>query len=264
MVMNIELIKSNSLDLFKIYIPNLFLYLEDVEIEKYIDNSIKMTLERDGEKSNANFLKSFFMLANEHKKNNENTIRNEFLYFNSLLGDFYKIIPSRKKFRGLLLSSIFDYNQNSILNAMSEIAVCIEQSKTNRFVAYERKISNGKYIDFEFSNIETGEITHVDVVSIHFNPKKYENREGFKSVILKRITDKFNSKTIELIDNEKCKIYIYPIIHYLELKIIKKNISFIKTIGNSKKYSFNSFTPMFFGSIEKSYKLLSIDEISRW
>jgi hypothetical protein len=264
MVMNIELIKSNSLGLFKIYIPNLFLYLEDVEIEQYIDNSIKMTLKRDGEKSNANYLKSFLMLAHEHKKNKENIIRNEFFYFNSLLGDFSKIIPSRKKFRDLLLSSIFDYNQNSILNAMSEIAVCIEQSKTNKFVAYERKISNGKYIDFEFSNIATGEIILVDVVSIHFNPNKYENKEGFKSVILKRITDKFNSKINKLTEEEKHKIFIYPIIHYLDLKITKENSSFIKTIGNSKKYPFNSFTPKFFGAIRNSYQLLSIDEIEKW
>ena len=203
------------------------------------------------------------MLVHEHKFQNENVVRKEFEYFNILLGEFSKIAPNKKKFKGLLLSAIFNYDQNSFLNAISEIAVCIELTKTNEFLNYEKKMNNGKNIDFEFLNNKTNEEFYVEVFSIHFNPLKYEDPRGFKSKINKNIKDKFDLKTIGLSNNLKQKVFIFPVIHYLTIPIVKENVEFLNEIktSNSNDLSYNSFTPKFFGSIGTSYSLLSVEEI---
>ncbi|MFS4467531.1 hypothetical protein [Maribacter sp. 2210JD10-5] len=261
--MNIKLIKQNTLSILKTYVPNLLIYLSETEIESFIDKSLDFTNGKEVAKMNGNFLVSFFLLVREHKENKSSVIRNEFEYMNYLLGKFNEVNPNSRAFKNFLIAVIYDFRQNGFLHALGEISACLTLLDYDcKFSTYEKKITNGKSIDFEFIKKDGNPILF-DVVTINFDSSKYENPKGLQSLVCKRISDKFNNKTDSLEESDKENIYIFPIFSGLTIDIIKENKMFLNNIDSDVCPSkFNCFEAHIFANLDSQYfNLFTTNEI---
>ena len=250
---------ENGTGLVRMYLPNLFNFISDKEFEKYLRKSYKHSEKQNFETLN-NFLSTFFMLVEEHRINTSSEIRNEFGYFNFLLGKF-KEFENNKNFKSLILATLYNFEFNNFKHVLGEIAAYVDLSREANFVKYERKFDNGKSLDFHF---EMGKQNfYIDVVNIDFEEEKYE-KENFQKFLDRRILQKFESKSINLKDEAKERIVIYPILHGFTVEIIKEQEEYLKSIHISSfsKNSFQCFEPKCFGNIQGTFfKLFSIDEI---
>ena len=139
---------EKSIGLIKTYCPNLFLFLNEREFTTFLSKAIELTEKNNGRTPNNNFIVTFFKLLNEHKSNKSNEIRNEFGYFNYLLGEFAKY-ENKKEFKNLLLGVLYNFKSNNFHHTLGEIAVCLDLSLKHKFEKYERILDNQKSIDFE-------------------------------------------------------------------------------------------------------------------
>jgi hypothetical protein len=261
--MNINLIKQNSLGTLKLYCPNLFYYISDKDFLLFIDKAIRHTYPKGGTDKN-NFIVTFFKLVNEHKLNDSNEIRNEFAYFNFLLGKSIQIGINQTKFRDLIISTLYNFELNNFLNAIGEIAALLDISNGYKFINYEVPLPNGKNVDFQLESASTKININVDVSNIYHDTDRYENEKNFETFIRKRLHDKYTAKTNDLPETEKNKVYIFPIIHGLTIKIIQSNSEFLIDINKSSTQyanSFQSFSPRVFANMGGLYYgLFSIPE----
>jgi hypothetical protein len=106
------MIIDNSIEMIKRYLPNLFKYLSEKEFEVFINKAFNHTKEFGGGTPNNNFIVTFFKLIEEHNSNKSNDIRNEFGYFNHLLGEFLKY-SDQKEFKNLLLGCLYNFKRNN-------------------------------------------------------------------------------------------------------------------------------------------------------
>lgn len=100
------------------------------------------------------------------------------------------------------------------LNSYAEFLAVLRllESDSYELISFEKPISNGKRIDFELKNKQTGEWALVDVVSVHVPNKKAINRDLLRLTLDTKLDDKFSSKTEGLI--KKDGIYILPILWF--------------------------------------------------
>jgi hypothetical protein len=104
---------------------------------------------------------------------------------------------------------------------------------------------------------------YIDVVNIDFEANKYEIG-NFQNFLNRRLLQKFESKSINLSDEIKSQIVIYPILYGFTVEIIKEQEDYLKAIRFSRlnDVGFQCFEPNCFGNIQGTfYKLFSIDEI---
>jgi hypothetical protein len=258
-----ETIIKNSTYLFQRYIPNLLSLLTENEFLNFIEKSYTFTVINDGKTANKNFLATFLMLAEEEAKNESQEIRNEFGYFNFLLGEFAKI-KKNNEFKNLILSVVNNFENNDFKNVLGEIAVCLFLSNNFELLKYERVQQNKKSIDFEFKDAN-GNTFLVEVLNIEYNSAKYEKGNLFEKFICGRLESKFNEKSIDLSVLDKNKILIFPIIHGFSIEIVRENIMFLTTINKKcfLKDGFKSFNPMSFAKVQGTYfSLFTMEEIA--
>jgi len=252
---------DNSIGMIKRYLPNLFEYLSEKEFEVFINKAFEHTGKFNGGTPNNNFIVTFFKLIEEHKSNKSNDIRNEFDYFNYLLGEFLKY-NNQKEFKNLLLGCLYNFERNNFHHSLGEIAVCLNLSEQAEFIKYEQTLSNGKSIDLVFSKKEEEKI-YVDVVTIDYDKSRYE-KDHFESFLDKRIKDKFESKAIDLVIEQKKEIYVFPILSGFTNEIIKEQAEYLININNStlEKNNYQSYSPRAFGNIQGTFfSLFSIEQI---
>lgn len=251
---------ANGIGLVKTYLPNLFEYISEKDFEQYLRKSYNYSEENGGGTPYNNFLVTFFKLIEEHYTNSSFEIREEFGYFNFLLGKF-KEFGNPKNFRSLILSTLNNFKSNNFKHVLGEIAACVNISNKANFVKYETVFDNGKSIDFHFE-MEKQDF-YIDVVSFDFNSKKYE-KEKFKKFLDGRLLQKFEYKSKKLSDDLKKRIVIYPILYGFTIEIIKEQEEYLKSIHLARfdKIGFQSFEPKCFGNIQGTFfNLFSIDEI---
>lgn len=254
---------DNSEKLFQLYIPNLLSLLSESEFLSFLEKSYSFVTLNDGKIRNSNFLATFLMLIQEVANNDSEEIRNELGYFNHLLGEFAKV-QKNKEFRNLVLSVINNFDKNDFKNVLGEIAVCLTLSQKSELLKYERVLENNKSIDFEFKDIN-GEIFLVDVLNIEYNSAKYEKGKPFEKFICGRLETKFNEKSINLNEESKKRLVIFPIIYGLTIEIVRENEAFLTTISKNRfpKDGFNSFNPMSFAKVQGTYfSLFTMEEIA--
>lgn len=252
---------ANGVGLMKVYLPNLFLYISEKEFELFLQKAHQHSTKNGGGTPNNNFLATFFMLVDEHYTNNSNDIRNEFGYFNFLLGEFQKF-ENGKKFKSLILAAIYNFKSSSFKHILGEIAACIDLSIKADFVQYEKVLDNGKSIDFHFKHSQNQDF-YIDVVNIDFNIEKYE-KENFKKFLDGRLLQKFEDKSANLDNHVKNQIIIYPILYGFTPEIIKDQEDYLKLIHLTRypTAGFQSFDPKLFGNIQGTFfNLFSIDQI---
>ena len=134
-----------------------------------------------------------------------NIINDIFLDLSSSLNDHEKQLLKSN------IKNILKSDNNNWRNFFGEIAVINNILQTNLYelIGIEKR-SNGKPIDFLIKEKYTGEISIVEVVSIHLDTKKVEsNIESIKKFITYRINQKFNSKSCE---DSKSNFYLIPIL----------------------------------------------------
>lgn len=251
---------ANGIGLMKMYLPNLFEFISENEFEQYLRKSYNHSEEHGGGTPYNNFLVTFFKLIEEHYTNSSSEIRNEFGYFNFLLGKF-KEYGNARDFKNLILSSLNNFKANNFKHILGEIAACVDLSNKGKFIKYERVLENGKSLDFHFQ-MENQDF-YIDVVNIDFDASKYE-KENFQKFLDGRLLQKFESKSINLSDETKTQIVIYPILYGFTVEIIKEQEEYLKAIHLSRfpKVGFQSFEPKCFGNIQGTFfNLFSIDEI---
>jgi len=252
---------ENSIRLINKYCPNLFLYINQSEFTEFLYKAIKHTKSNKDGTPNNNFIVTFFKLLEEHKVNNTNEIRNEFTYFNHLIGEFQKY-GNKREFKNLLIGVLYNFNTNNFLHILGEIAICLSLCQKYTFKKYERVLENNNSIDFEFTN-ENGEIILVDVFTINFNKEKYE-KEKFKIFLDNRLKTKFQSKTKDLNLVTKENIFVTPILSSFTIDIIKEQSEYLKIVSRStiERNGFQTFPPKVFGNIQGTFfSLFTIDEI---
>jgi hypothetical protein len=245
-----------------LYIPNLLSLLSESEFLSFLEKSYSFSVLNDGKTRNCNFLATFLMLVEEVAKNDSEEMRNEFGFFNYLLGEFAKI-QKNKEFKNLVLSVINNFDKNDFKNVLGEIAVCLILSNKSELLKYERILENNKSIDFEFKDIN-GEVFLVDVINIEYNSAKYEKGKPFEKFICGRLDAKFNEKSINLNEDKKNRLFIFPIIHGLTIDIVRENETFLTTIYKKRfpKDGVNSFNPMSFAKVQGTYfSLFTMEEI---
>jgi hypothetical protein len=255
-----ETIITNGIGIMKIYLPNLFEFISEKEFEQYLRKSYNHTEELGGGTPYNNFLVTFFRLIEEHKTNSSLDIRNEFGYFNFLLGKF-KEIGKSKNFKDLILATINNFEVNNFKHILGEIAACVDFNNKAKFVKYESILKNGKSLDLHFE-MENHDF-YIDVVSIDFDLSKYE-KENFQKFLDGRLLQKFECKSVNLEDEVKMHIIIYPILYGFTVEIIKEQEEYLKSIHHSRfsKNGFQSFEPKCFGNIQGTFfNLFTIDEI---
>lgn len=255
-----DTIIANGIGMMKMYLPNLFEYISEKEFEQYLRKSYKHSEEHGGGTPYNNFLVTFFKLIQEHHTNISSDIRNEFDYFNFLLGKF-KEFGKVKDFKNLILSTLNNFKANNFKHILGEIAACVDLSHKANFVKYERVLENGKSLDFHFETEKHD--FYIDVVNIDFEASKYE-KENFQKFLDGRLLQKFESKSINLSDEAKTRIVIYPILYGFTVEIIKEQEEYLKSIHLARfpKIRFQSFEPKCFGNIQGTFfNLFSIDEI---
>lgn len=253
-----EQMVKNGINIMNIYIPNLFLFLKEKDIENFLRKSHKHT--GGIGTANNNFIVTFFMLIEEISENKSKIIRNEFGYFNFLLGKFNEI-GNNKKFKELINASLNNFSSNNFKHILGEIAACVDITAKGDFVQYEKILENGKSLDFHFRKEKLD--FYIDVVNIDFDAKKYE-KENFQKFLDRRLKQKFEDKSINLSNELKTQIIIYPILYGFTLEIVKEQEEYLKSIHLSKyhKNGFQSFEPRSFGNIQGTFfNLFSIDEI---
>lgn len=258
-----QTIIENSKKLFQLYIPNLLSLLTENEFLSFIEKSYTFTILNDGKTANGNFIATFLMLVEEVAKNESQEIRNELGYFNYLLGEFAKI-EKNKEFKNLVLAVINNFEKNDFKNVLGEIAVCLVLSNKAELLKYESVQQNNKSIDFEFKDVD-GDTFLVEVLNIEYNSTKYEKGNPFEKFICGRLETKFNEKSIALNDNDKNRIWIFPIIHGFSIEIVRENILFLTTINKKcfPKDKFNSFNPMCFAKVQGThFNLFTMEEIA--
>lgn len=252
---------ENSIGLINKYCPNLFQFLDEKEFIKFLSKAIEHTEKNNGKTTNNNFIVTFFKLMNEHKLNKSNDIRNEFRYFNYLLGKFTNY-ENIKEFKNLLLSVLYNFKSNNFHHTLAEIAVCLDLSLKNKFKKYERILENQKSLDFEFIDAD-GKYILIDVLTIDYNKDRYE-KEKFKAFLDGRLQAKHKDKSKDLDVITKNKIYVFPILSGCTVEIIKEQSEYLKNISSStiEKEGFQTFPPRVFGNIQRAFfNLFTIDEI---
>lgn len=254
---------DNSIGMIKLYLPNLFNYLTKKEFETFITKAICHTEKFNGGTPNNNFIVTFFKLIEEHRTNKSNDIRNEFGYFNYLLGEFSKY-SNQKEFKSLLLGALYNFERNNFHHSLGEIGVCLDLNQQADFLKYEQTLTNGKSIDFVFSTNE-GKTIYVDVVTIDYDKSRYE-KDKFESFLNKRIADKFKSKSIGLDTELQKEIYVFPILSGFTNEIIKEQAEYLLNINNStlEENEYQSFSPKAFGNLQGTFfSLFSIEQIEK-
>jgi hypothetical protein len=252
---------SNSIGIAEEYFPNLFNYLSKGDFETFIKKAYEHTAKFNGGTPNNNFIVTFFKLLEEHDRNESNAIRNEFGYFNYLLGEFSNY-SNQKEFKSLLIGALYNFEKSDFHHSLGEIGACLDLSRERIFKKYEQPLANGKSIDFVFSS-KDGSSIYVEVLNIDYNKSRYE-KEKFQLFLDKRLSDKFSSKSIGLDSETKKKIYIYPILNGFTTQIIKEQSEYLRNITKAsiEKNSYQSFSPKSFGNIQGTFfNLFSIDEI---
>lgn len=252
---------ENSIGLIKLYFPNLFIYLNEKKFITFLSKAIEHTKKIDGGTPNNNFIVTFFKLIEEHKSNKSKDIRNEFGYFNYLLGEFAKY-GNKKEFKNLLLGVLYNFESNNFHHTLGEIGACLDLSLKNTFQKYERILDNGKSIDFEFAN-DIGETLYIDVLTIDYDKKRYE-KENFKAFLDNRLKVKFENKSKNLGSEIKSKIFVFPILSGFTIDIIKEQSEYLKNVSNStiEKEGFQTFPPRAFGNVQGTFFILfTIDQI---
>lgn len=252
---------EKSIGLIKTYCPNLFLFLNEREFTTFLSKAIELTEKNNGRTPNNNFIVTFFKLLNEHKSNKSNEIRNEFGYFNYLLGEFAKY-ENKKEFKNLLLGVLYNFKSNNFHHTLGEIAVCLDLSLKHKFEKYERILDNQKSIDFEFID-GNGESMLIDVLTIDYKKERYE-KEKFKAFLDGRLRVKLEDKSKDLDSDTKNKIFVFPVLSGLTIEIVKEQSEYLKNVSNStiEKDGFQIFPPRAFGSVQGTFfSLFTIDEI---
>ena len=200
------------------------------------------------------------MLVEEINDNKSEDMRNLFGYYNFLLGKF-NVKGNNKKFKELINASLNNFSADNFKHILGEIAACEDISSKAEFVKYEKTFENKKSLDFHFKN--GNDDFYIDVVNIDFNATKYE-KENFKKFLNRRLLQKFEDKSINLNDELKNQIIIYPILHGFTVEIVKEQEEYLKSIHLAKyhKNGFQCFEPRLFGNIQKTFfNLFSIDQI---
>lgn len=249
----------NGLGIMKLYLPNLFEYISDKDFEKYLRGAFKYSKDNQDAIIN-NFSISFLSLVKEHKLNKSFVVRNEFGYFNYLIGQAYQF-ENVKEFKSLIISSINNPVSNNFKHILGEIAACIDINDNLKFIKYEKKLENGKSIDFHFHS-ENNDL-YVDVLNIDIDSAKYE-KESFQKFLNQRLLQKFENKSNLLTVEIKNQIIVFPILYGLTAKIIHEQAEYLKSIQYTKfdKDKFQSYSPKCFGNIQGTFfKLFSIDEL---
>lgn len=252
---------ENSIGLINKYCPNLFLFLNEKEFTIFLSKAIEHTEKNNGGTPNNNFIITFFKLINEHKSNDSNDIRNEFSYFNYLLGEFASY-ENKKEFKNLLLGVLYNFKSNNFHHTLGEIAVCLDLSLKHTFEKYERILENQKSLDFEFINAD-GESMLIDVLTIDYNKDRYE-KENFKTFFDGRLRVKFEDKSKDLDLDTKKKISVFPILSGCTTEIIKEQSEYLKNVSSStiERDGFQTFPPRAFGNVQGTFfSLFTIDEI---
>lgn len=252
---------ENSIGLINKYCPNLFLFLNKKEFINFLSKAIEHTEKNNHETPNNNLIVTLFKLINEHKSNESNVVRNEFSYFNYLLGKFahYK---NKKEFKNLLLGVLYNFKSNNFHHILGEIAVCLDLSLKHKFEKYERILENHKSLDFEFIN-SYGESMLIDILTIDYNKDRYE-KENFKTFFDGRLRVKFENKSKDLDLDIKKKIFVFPILSGCTSKIITEQSEYLKNVSSStiEKDGFQTFPPRVFGNVQGTFfSLFTIDEI---
>lgn len=258
-----ETIIGNCKKLFQLYMPNLLSLLTENEFLNFIEKAYNFTIKHDGKTANGNFVATFLMLVEEVAKNESEEIRNELGYFNFLLGEFAKI-EKNKEFKNLVLGVVNNFEKNDFKNVLGEIAACLALSNDAELVKYERVQENNKSMDFEFKDVE-GNLFLVEVLNIEYKSDKYEKGAPFEKFICHRLEDKFNEKSIDLSDDDKSRILIFPIIQGFSIQIVRENLLFLTTINKKRfpKDKFNSFNPKAFAKVQGTYfSLFTMEEIA--
>jgi len=251
---------ENGIGVIKTYLPNLFVYISEKEFEKYLRKSYIHSEENGGRTPHNNFLVTFFKLIEEHYTNTSSELREEFGYFNFLLGK-HKEFGNPKNFKNLIISTLNNFKSNNFKHILGEIAACVDISNKANFIKYETVLENGKSIDFHFE-MEKHDF-YIDVVSFEFDAKKYE-KENFKKFLDGRLLQKFEDKSKNLSDDLKKQIVVYPILYGFTVEIIKEQEEYLKSIHLARfdNIGFQSFEPKCFGKIQGTFfNLFSIDEI---
>jgi len=252
---------TNGINVIKTYLPNIFLFLTEKDFEIFLRKSYEHT--GGIGTTNNNFIVTFFMLIEEIKQNKSEDVRNEFGYFNFLLGKFSEI-GKNKKFKELIISSLNNFSANNFKHILGEIAACLNINSKAEFVKYEKIFENGKSLDFHFKMYNHD--FYIDVVNIDFDAKKYE-KENFQKFLDGRLLQKFEDKSKNLSDEVKSQIIIYPILYGFSVEIIKEQEEYLKSIHLAKyhKNGFQSYEPKCFGNIQGTFfKLFTIDEIANF
>lgn len=250
----------NGIGIMKMYLPNLFEFISEKEFEQFLRKSYLHSEKHGGGTPYNNFLVIFFKLIEEHCTNSSTKIRDEFKYFNFLLGKFIEF-GKTKDFKDLIMSTINNFKANNFKHILGEIAACIDISNKAMFLKYEKVLENGKSLDFHF---RAGRHDfYIDVVNIDFDASKYEKNK-FQKFLDRRLLQKFESKSINLSAEIKTNIVIYPILYGFTVEIIKEQEEYLKSIHHSTfiKNGFQSFEPKCFGNIQGTFfNLFSIEEI---
>lgn len=252
---------QNSIDLIKLYLPNLWIYLSEEEFKTFLLKAFEHTKKYNGGTTKNNFIVTFFKLFEEHRTNNSQEIRTEFKYFNYLLGEFKKY-GNNKEFKDLLIGALYNFESNNFHHSLGEIAVCLDLCRKSNFQDYEQTFENGKSIDFVFSN-DQGELKYIDVVTIDYNKERYE-KDNFQAFFDNRLKSKFESKSVGLELDFKRKIHVFPIISGITIEIIKEQSEYLKNIKMStlEENGFQSIEPRVFGNVQGTFfNLFTIDEI---
>lgn len=239
---------ENSRKLFQSYIPNLLITISEKEFLEFLNKAYSFTILNDGKFSNSNFISTFFMLIEEVKNGESQEVRNEFGYFNFLLGEFLKF-GKNKEFKNLVLSVI-----NNFKNVLGEIAACLVLSQNSVLLKYEKILENKKSIDFEFKDVN-GNVFLIDVLNFNYDLTRYQKGEPFEKFICGRLKSKFDEKSENLNFEEKNRLIIFPIIYGLTIEIVRDNEAFLTTLLE-KRYlvdGFNCFNPMVFAKVQGTY-----------
>lgn len=252
---------ENSIGLINQYCPNLFLFLNKKEFITFLSKAIEHTEKNNGGTSNNNFIVTFFKLIDEHRSNESNYIRNEFSYFNYLLGEFADY-ENKREFKNLLLGVLYNFKSNNFHHTLGEIAVCLDLSLKYKFEKYERILENQKSLDFEFINTNEESIL-IDVLTIDYNKDRYE-KENFKTFFDGRLRVKFEDKSKGLDSDTKKRIFVFPILSGCTAEIIKEQSEYLNNVSFStiEKDGFQTFPPRAFGNVQGTFfSLFTINEI---
>ncbi len=267
--MDLKTIKKNGVGILRRYLPNLFLHLDVSDIENFIEKGYNHSLTLTEGTPLNNFLGLFLSLVMSSVGQGSVIIIREVEIFNHLLGEFHRIVGGNRNFKNLLQGNINDFKQNNFLNTLSEVAALLELSKSYNFLNYEYEMSNGKSIDFELEHPDTGKNLLIDVVSLYFDPTRYENKKGFRRLINYRIKTKYDSKTKGLTSQQKKDVYIFPVFHDISgsheetQKILRANKKFLLGIKPRKCFFLknNAVKIHFFVNLNfQKYNLVTAEE----